>query len=83
MGLITGLVTGVVTWPLAPVRGTLWVAEQVLQEAERQWYDPATIQRELDDIASRRDAGDLTADEADRLEEDLVQRLLDGPVGHG
>jgi len=83
MGLISGLVTGVVTWPLAPVRGTLWVAEQVLQEAERQWYDPSTIQRELDGIASRRDAGDLTAEEADRLEEELVQRLLDGPVGHG
>jgi hypothetical protein len=83
MGLITGLVTGIVTWPLAPVRGTVWVADQVLREAERQWYDPAMLQRELDDVAARRDAGDLTDDEADRLEEELVQRLLDGPVDHG
>ena len=83
MGLITGLVTGIVTWPLAPVRGTVWVADQVLREAERQWYDPAMLQRELDEVAARRDAGDLTDDEADRLEEELVQRLLDGPVDHG
>jgi hypothetical protein len=83
MGLITGLVTGIVTWPLAPVRGTVWVAEQVLHEAERQWYDPAMLQRELDELAARRDAGDLTDEEADRLEEELVQRLLDGPVDHG
>jgi hypothetical protein len=83
MGLITGLVTGIVTWPLAPVRGTVWVAEQVLREAERQWYDPALLQRELDDVAARRNAGDLTADEADRLEEELVQRLLEGPASHG
>jgi hypothetical protein len=83
MGLITGLVTGIVTWPLAPVRGTVWVADQVLREAERQWYDPALLQRELDDVAARRQSGDLTDEEADRLEEELVQRLLDGPVGHG
>jgi hypothetical protein len=82
MGLITGLVTGIVTWPLAPVRGTFWVAEKVLQEAERQWYDPGVVQRELDDLAARRSAGDLTDEEADRLEDALVQRLLDGP-SHG
>ena len=83
MGLITGLVTGLVTWPLAPVRGTVWVAEQVLHEAEREWYDPTVIQRELDDVAARRRAGDLTDEEADRLEDELVQRLLDGAAGHG
>ena len=83
MGLISGLVTGLVTWPLAPVRGTIWVAEQVLEEAQREWYDPAAIQRQLDDVAASRAAGDLTAEEADSLEEELVQRLLEGPVGHG
>ena len=83
MGLITGLVTGLVTWPLAPVRGTVWVAEQVLHEAERQWYDPADIQRQLDDVTARRESGDLTEEEADRLEDELVQRLLAGPVDHG
>ena len=83
MGLITGLVTGLVTWPLAPVRGTVWVAEQVQQEAERQWLDPANIQRELDLLAERRRAGEITDDEADLLEEELVQRLIDGAASHG
>lgn len=83
MGLISGVVTGLVTWPLAPVRGAVWVAEQVRTEAERQWYDPARIQQQLDDVAARRSAGDLTAEEADLLEEELVQRLIDGPVDRG
>lgn len=78
-----GLITGLVTWPLAPVRGMAWVADQVLQEAERQWYDPATIQRELDEVTARREAGELTDEEADLLEDDLVQRLLEGPANHG
>lgn len=83
MGLITGLVTGLVTWPLAPARGTFWVAEQVLREAERQWYDPASVQEQLDDVAARRHAGELTDEEADLLEEALVERLLHGPVSNG
>lgn len=83
MGLITGLVTGIVTWPLAPVRGTFWVAEQVLHEAERQWYDPASIQQQLDDVAERRRTGELTDEEADHLEDGLVERLLHGPVHDG
>jgi hypothetical protein len=78
MGLISGLVTGIVTWPLAPVRGTVWVAEPVRREAERQWFDPANIQRELDVVAERRRAGELTDEEADLLEEELVQRLIEG-----
>jgi hypothetical protein len=83
MGLITGLVTGLVTWPLAPVRGALWVAEQVEREAERQWFDPVVIDRELDEVARRRRAGELSDEEADRLEEELVQRLIEGSVRHG
>ena len=83
MGLITGVVTGLVTWPLAPVRGAVWVAEQVQAEAERQWYDPARIQRELDEVAARRAAGDLSDQDADLLEEELVQRLIDGQADHG
>jgi Gas vesicle protein G len=78
MGLISGLVTGIVTWPLAPVRGTLWVAEQVQREAERQWFDPVNIQRELDAVAERRRAGDLSDEDADRLEEELVRRIMEG-----
>jgi len=62
--------------PLAPIRGTAWVAEQVLSEAERQYYDPAAIRRQLDHVARARDAGDIDEEEADALERDLVARLI-------
>ena len=38
-----GLFTGLLTLPLAPVRGVVWVAEQVAQEADRQLYDEDRI----------------------------------------
>jgi hypothetical protein len=71
-----GLITGIFTWPLAPVRGVAWIAEQVRQEAERQWLDPAALHDALEDVQARRDAGLIDDAEADRLEDELIERLL-------
>ncbi len=73
-----GLISGLLTWPLAPVRGVVWVAEQIQQEAEREWYDPAVIQEQLDELDQRRAAGLISEEEAAQREEQLVQRLLAG-----
>lgn len=73
-----GLMSNLLLLPLAPVRGVVWVAEQIQDEAERQWYDPATIHAALDDLDARREAGLISEDEADRVEEELVQRLMEG-----
>jgi hypothetical protein len=80
-----GLITGLLTLPLAPVRGVAWIAEQVRQEAERQWNDPAAVQDALDDVQARREAGLIDDAEADRLEEELIERLLasEQPYGLG
>jgi cytochrome c-type biogenesis protein CcmI len=71
-----GLITGLLTLPLAPVRGVAWIAEQVRQEAERQWTDPAAIQEALADVQARRESGMIDDAEADRLEDELIERLL-------
>ena len=71
-----GLFTGLVTLPLAPLRGTVWVAEQVRNEAERELYDPAVIRRQLDQIAEARREGTIDEQDADAAERELVSRLL-------
>ncbi len=70
-----GLISGLFTWPIAPVRGVAWVAERVLDEAERQLSDPAEVERALLEVDERRAAGELTQEEADEMEEALVTRL--------
>jgi cytochrome c-type biogenesis protein CcmH/NrfG len=72
-----GLLTGLLTLPLAPVRGTVWVAEQVQQEAERQYYDPAVIRRQLEDVEELRSTGQITDEEAEEMEDALVERLME------
>ena len=73
-----GLVTSLVTWPLAPVRGTIAVAEVVLRQAEREYYDPGTISRQIEQIDAARDRGELTEEEAVEMQDRLVERLLEG-----
>lgn len=73
-----GLLTGLLTLPLAPVRGTVWVAEQVKQQAEREYYDPNKIRRQLEDVDRMREDGELSEDEAAAMEDELLERLMEG-----
>lgn len=72
-----GLITGLVTWPLAPVRGVAWLAERIQEQAENELYDPAAIRRQLEDVDEARLAGEISEDEAAELEEQLLQMLLE------
>lgn len=71
-----GILTGLLGLPLAPLRGTVWIAEQVRDEADRQLHDPALIRRQLEEIAEARREGTIDEDEADAAERELVARLI-------
>jgi hypothetical protein len=71
-----GLITGLLTLPLAPVRGVGWVAERLLEQAEAELYDERAIRAQLMEIESAREAGAIAEDEATRAEDELLQRLL-------
>lgn len=79
-----GLFTGLLTLPLAPVRATAWIAERVREQAEAEYFDPASIRRQLEEVDEARSAGVLSDEEADELEEQLMARLMNtgaGPMG--
>lgn len=78
-----GLISGLLTFPLAPVRGVAWVAEQIKEEADRQWSDPATIQAALTDIEAMRESGEIDDAEAEAREEELLQRLMSASPEQG
>lgn len=42
-----------------PVRGTVWLAEQILEVAEREYYDEEVIRAELDEVEALRKAGEI------------------------
>ncbi len=73
-----GLISGLVTWPVAPLRGVLAVAEQVRRQAEEEFYDPVLIRQQIEEVNRRRESGELSDEEATAWEDELVERLLEG-----
>ncbi|WP_030234880.1 gas vesicle protein GvpG [Streptomyces sp. NRRL S-350] len=78
-----GLITGLLTLPLAPVRGVVWVAEKLHEQALRELNDPALIRRRLMDVQAAREAGAISEEDADAQEAELVQRLWTAPPTPG
>jgi len=81
-----GLIGEVLLLPFAPVRGTGWVLRQVVDEAERLYYDPAAVRAELAQLEERLEAGEIDDQEFDRQEDELLDRLeigLRGGAGTG
>jgi len=78
-----GLLGALVGLPLLPVRGVVRLAELLEDEARRQLSDPAAIRKQLTDLDEACAAGVITADERDRLQDELVARLLDAQRQQG
>ena len=76
-----GLISGIFTAPLAPMKGVVWIAEQVHEQAMRELYDPESIQRALDQVQLDREIGVIDDDEADRREDELLERLIEAKRG--
>jgi Gas vesicle protein G len=70
-----GFFTGLVTLPLAPVRGAAWVTQQVADEADRQLYDEDQIRREMLQLEIDYDEGKIGDEERAREEDALFERL--------
>ena len=75
-----GLIGGLLTLPLAPARGLVWVLDQVVEEAERQYYDPVRIRAEIARAEAALEAGEIDEQEYLAIEDDLLGRL---EVAHG
>jgi len=71
-----GLISGLLTLPLAPMRGTVWLAERLQEQAEDELYDESAIRAQLMDIESAREAGEIGEEEATQAEDALLERLI-------
>ena len=78
-----GLISGLLTLPIAPLRGVVAAAEQVRKQAEAEYYDPVAIRREMEQVDRLRSEGEITDDEATAWEDHLVERLLEARTRPG
>ena len=83
-----GLFTALLTLPLAPVRGTVWIAEKLQEQAELELYDDSAIETGLAALQAARESGAYEEAEIEAAEDALIQRLMElrgytGGEAHG
>lgn len=71
-----GLITGLLTLPLAPVRGTIWLAQVIQAEVESRESDEPSIMAALEQLEAARAAGEFSEEEIEQAENELVERLI-------
>jgi hypothetical protein len=73
-----GLFTALITLPLAPVRGTVWVAEKLQEQAEAELLasNEAGIQAGLLELEGLRQEGTVDEAELQEAEDALVEQLM-------
>ncbi|WEV78835.1 gas vesicle protein GvpG [Janibacter cremeus] len=72
-----GLIKEVLLLPAAPLRGTVWVAERVLEKAEEDYYNPGLIRREIEQVDQLRRTGEISDEAAEEWEDALIERLIE------
>ena len=71
-----GLITGLLTLPLAPVRGVAWVAEVLAEEADRELAQSQSPERALADLEAARATGEITDEEFAEREAELIDAMI-------
>lgn len=84
MGLLTKLITLPVS---APLLGTLWVIDRIVEEAAREADPEAAARKALAELSDLQDRGDIDEHERIAMEEALLERLRElrstGAAGPG
>jgi gas vesicle protein GvpG len=69
-----GLFTGLLTLPLAPVRGTIWIAEQLTAEAERELRGGGA-RRRLVEAERQLQLGAISLEQYEAIEDEALTQL--------
>ncbi|MFE0348275.1 gas vesicle protein GvpG [Streptomyces griseoluteus] len=73
-----GLLTALLTAPLAPVRGVIWVADQLAEAADREVNDPAAVRARLAALNRALEDGEIDLADFEREEDRLLDLLEAG-----
>ena len=69
-----GLMKELVLLPVAPLRFTIWVAETVADEADRQQEGAPAGVEQIEELEEAREKGELGEEEAQELEGRVIER---------
>ncbi len=71
-----GFLSGILTLPLAPVRGVIWLGEVIQRQVEQEMHNPVNTRRQLEELQEARERGEISADEEQQLQEQTLQTRI-------
>lgn len=74
-----GLIKELALLPVAPLRFTTWVVEQVHEQTQQREAGPGAVAQRLDAIERQRERGELDPQEAARRQGELIEQVA-GPA---
>lgn len=74
-----GLLISLLSLPLAPVRGVVWLGKLIQEQVEQEMHDPAGIRRELDELDDAMAAGRLSEQEYRQAQQQVLDRMIPRP----
>ncbi|MBU0510587.1 MAG: gas vesicle protein GvpG [Chloroflexi bacterium] len=70
------MLTKLLTLPvMGPIKGLVWIAEKVTEQAEREFYDKEAVHGKLMELELYYDLGEISEEEYMEAEEVLLERL--------
>jgi hypothetical protein len=74
-----GLIKELGLLPVAPLRFTVWVADKVAEEADRQEFSPEAGARRIQEIEEAREKGELGEEKAEELQGEVIEEQVTRP----
>jgi Gas vesicle protein G len=71
-----GALRALLLLPLAPVTGLRWVTEVLAEEAARELAAQQSPERALAELDAKRANGEISDEDADALEDQLIEQML-------
>ncbi|WP_433597536.1 gas vesicle protein GvpG [Nocardia sp. CA-135953] len=71
-----GLLSAIVSLPLAPVRGVIWLGELIQDQVEQQVQSPASVRRELEEIDAAAADDRLSEEERKQAQKAVLDRRV-------
>jgi hypothetical protein len=68
--------------PFLPVKGVIRLGQLIEEQAEQELHDPASVQRQLEEIDQARSTGEMSSEDAAEAEAQAIGRLIK-PAGTG
>jgi hypothetical protein len=71
-----GILSSILTLPLAPVRGVIALGELIQRRVDEEMHDPATTRRQLEELQDARQRGEISAEEEKEAQEEILKNRV-------